>query len=62
VTVKLGTLMATGKPVEVTRFLSPPFGILLQFTAETGYVQVQLAELLRLLLGKPPAPPAPRSA
>jgi hypothetical protein len=53
--VKLGTLVASGKPVEVTRYSGTVGqGIMLQLTAETGYVQVQLAELLRMLLN--PAP------
>jgi hypothetical protein len=57
--LKLGVLTATGKPVEVVRFHGGPLGFLVQLTAETGYVQVQVAELLRLLLSsKPPiAPP-----
>lgn len=48
---RLGFLVASGKRVEVTRYAGTVGqGIMLQFTAETGYVQVQLAELLRLLV------------
>src|SRR4051812_12266139 len=54
--MKLGTLVASGKPVEVTRYAGTVGqGIMLQLTADTGYVQVQLAELLRVLLN--PHPP-----
>jgi hypothetical protein len=49
--VKLGTLVASGKPVEVTRYTGTiGQGIMIQLAAETGYVQVQSAELLRMLL------------
>jgi hypothetical protein len=55
--VKLGRLVASGRPVEVNRFAGPAgVGLMIQFTAETGYVQVQLAELLRMLLNPRPAP------
>lgn len=48
---RLGFLVASGKRVEVTRYAgSVGQGIMVQFTAETGYVQVQLAELLRMLV------------
>jgi hypothetical protein len=54
--VKLGQLVASGKPVEVVRFSGGPLGLLLQFTSETGFVQVQAAELLRMLLNPRPSP------
>jgi hypothetical protein len=48
---RLGRLVASGKPVEVTRYMGTVGqGVMVQLTAETGYVQVQLAELLRMLV------------
>lgn len=52
--MKLGTLTATGKPVELTRFTGAFHLVVLQLTAETGYVQVGAAELLRILLHPEP--------
>src|SRR3954470_23301788 len=52
--MKLGTLTATGKPVQLTRFIGPLHLVVLQLTAETGYVQVGAAELLRVLLNSHP--------
>lgn len=54
--VKLGTLVGSGKPVEVVRFSNPPFGLTVQLTAETGYVQANAAELIRMLLNPKPEP------
>jgi hypothetical protein len=51
---RLGTLTATGKPVELTRFIGPFHLVVVQLTAETGYVQVGAAELLRILLNPTP--------